>query len=324
MMAGSARATPAAHSISGHDYSAGFLFATALRTARCTNTRLKTDDAELTRVVFALTTIPSRVEMIEPVVSALLGDRQTRPADTVYLAIPPSIEQLPSWLNMLLVRPESNLRVLHMKADYGPASKVLAAVADGGETGRDTLLVYGDDDILYPPTILEQHLEAHRTAAPKTAFGTRRISVGEGARQQALLEATGTISLRASDVPAVGSAVFAIGDAAVDPSTAGTADACRLSDDFWVAHHLSLDGLRFELLPGCEYNFRRGVWPRSCGEPFEPVDSIGRIDALSQSRLHANGKLRERRGGDWREQLNRYVSCQRLLLDGPDAHSDLR
>lgn len=273
----------------------------------------------LDRVVFSLTTIPSRLDKIDIVLDQLLG--QSRRPDAVYLALPPSVGMLPGWLEERLGQ-HAELRVLWMEADYGPASKLLAAVVDGGERGENTLLVYGDDDILLPPTILERHREAHQRAAPvRAAFGTRRIELAGGTRRETLLEATGTISIRASDVPRPGhSKMFEVGDAAYSGGV-GKADACRLSDDYWLSHHLAAAGLSFELLPGCVYDYNRGEWPSSCGAPFEAVPAIENIDALSQALL-VGGQLQARGGGDWRAQLARYVECQSLLLQS-ESHGEL-
>jgi hypothetical protein len=97
-------------------------------------------------------------------------------------------------------------------------------VAEGGERSAGTLIIYGDDDVLSPPTIVAQHLAAQRAAAAPTAFGTRRISVGEGERREWLLEATGTISVRASAVPP---SAFSVGGVGVGEMHS----ACKLSDD---------------------------------------------------------------------------------------------
>ena len=149
-----------------------------------------TEQEEITRVVFSLTTIPKRVGLLKPQLDNLV-ENQTRPADAVYLAVGPEITALPAWLDLYdtTSRRPGVLRVLRMAADYGPASKLLACLVEGGERGRPgTLVVYGDDDIMYPATLLAHHLSAHRAAlaagggSVRVAFGSRRISIGEVCR----------------------------------------------------------------------------------------------------------------------------------------------
>eukprot|EP00928_Gymnodinium_smaydae_P045101 TRINITY_DN30106_c0_g2_i1.p1 TRINITY_DN30106_c0_g2~~TRINITY_DN30106_c0_g2_i1.p1 ORF type:complete len:311 (-),score=74.55 TRINITY_DN30106_c0_g2_i1:439-1371(-) len=264
------------------------------------------------RVVFALTTIKKRVEMVQPVLDQLV-EGQTFPPDAVYLALPPDVGELPEWLenyDASTKRP-GVLKVLRMEADYGPASKLLAALREGGlaKTHQDAIVIYGDDDVLYGNRIVEQHFVAQRGAVRPTAFGTRKIGVGSGEDRQELLEATGTISLRASAVP---EATYRVLDS---PPT------CFLSDDYWIARHLTQAGVQLELLPDCVYDFNSGRWPESCGTPFETVPHIENIDALSQTRLHDNGEVLHRSGGDWREQLQRYERCGDVIQALPPLTS---
>mmetsp|Transcript_13391 Transcript_13391/g.24635 ORF Transcript_13391/g.24635 Transcript_13391/m.24635 type:complete len:299 (-) Transcript_13391:10-906(-) len=255
------------------------------------------------RVVFSLTTLPRRIKHLKPVVDALV-EAQTQVADAVYLAVPPMKRKLPSWLeqyNQSSSRP-GLLRVLHMRADYGPASKLLAAVAEGQERGKNsTLIIYGDDDVLYSPQIIQQHVDAQRTAASPTAFGTRLIHIGEGRKRASLLEGVGSVSVRASYIS---DAFFRIVD---------TLDVCKLSDDYWISRHLTQSGVRLQTLPDCGYNFNTERWSPSCGQPFHHVDDIRHIDALSETVMAGDGSMSQRFGGDWRAQLKRYEDCQASL-----------
>lgn len=260
------------------------------------------NDASNLRVVFALTTINKRISQVKPVLDAIV-EGQTYPPDVVYLAVPPSVKMLPTWLlhyNETSKRP-GTLRILHMEADYGPASKLLAALAEGGERSPQTIIIYGDDDVICGNLVVEQHVQAQRSASVPTAFGSRKIGIGEGKRKEAVLEATGTISVRASSVPEV---VFDVRD--MQP-------ACRLSDDYWISHHLVSAGVALELLPRCQYDFYQNAWPATCGVPFHTVPSIEHLDALSATVLAADGTVAGRSGGDWREQLGRYTKCQQIL-----------
>ena len=259
-----------------------------------------------TRLVFSLTTTGRRISMIKPVIDAIV-EGQDRTPDAVYLAVPPDVTSLPEWLvkyNATSRRP-GILHVLHMAADYGPASKLLATLREGGERSAETVVVFGDDDILYGQKITELHHAAQTNARKPAAFGSRRIGIGSGSRREELLEATGSISLRASALP----------ESAFDVHR--QPDTCRLSDDYWLSHHLAGAGVALELLPRCVYNFNTGQWPQSCGSMRE-APGIGHIGALSKRGLAADGSVLGE-GGDWRDQLRRYELCQSVLFGGDAA-----
>ena len=256
-----------------------------------------------TRLVFSLTTTAARVSHIKVVIDALV-EGQRRPPDAVYLALGPSV-RLPHWLqwyNSTSKRP-GVLRVLRMQEDYGPASKLLAVVREGAERAARTIVVYGDDDIVYGDRITELHYRAQVGAQYPTAFGSRRIAIGEARTREPLLEATGTVSVRASFLP---EAAFGV---------ARQPDACRLSDDYWISHYLTAVGVSLSLLPRCTYNFNSNEWPRSCGK-FEPLPEVAQLGALSSRTLARDGTAGQG-GGDWRDQLKRYEVCQRHLRSNP-------
>lgn len=275
------------------------------------------------RLVVSLTTTRKRINQPEMKnVLRRLVEEQDRQPDKVILAVPPDVTELPAWLKAY--QNTSKVEVIGMKRDYGPASKVLAAMREGGETAASTVVVFCDDDIVYSQNITAMHWNAQVSVQLPSAFGSRRINVGG----EDILEATGTISIRASFLP---SAAFNIAD---EP------DVCRLSDDYWISHFLHQNGVALALLPGCQYHFgssfldvlgasnggkdagaigmsgkthqsrkdesdesssvaQRG-WPSTCGR-FEPIAAIGGLDALSS------------RDGDWRAQLRRYEKCQQHL-----------
>jgi hypothetical protein len=253
------------------------------------------------RLVFSLTTTQRRIHLIKRVLDTLV-EGQDHPAERVYLALPPGTT-VPAWLSnydATSKRP-GVLQVLHMQRDYGPASKLLAALREGGERAADTVVVFGDDDIHYGARINSLHWEAQAAAARPSAFGSRRIGIGSGTQHEELLEATGSVSLRASALPEAAFDIF------------GQPDACRLSDDYWLSHHLVAAGVALELLPACQYNFHTSTWPSSCGAGMAPAREIESIGALSARGLTADGQVLAH-GGDWRDQLKRYEVCQATLL----------
>lgn len=251
------------------------------------------------RLVFSLTTTAPRIKFIKPVLDAVVAG-QRRPPDAVYLAVPPGVQE-PDWLrsyNATSKRP-GVLRVLRMPRDYGPASKLLTVLRQGRERAASTVVVFGDDDIVYGDQITHLHYAAHAAARRPMAFGSRLIGIGEGEQREEILEATGTVSVRASALPA---AAFGV---VTQP------DACRLSDDYWISHHLTGAGVGFATLPACTYDFNSGAWPPSCGT-FAPLAHVAELGALSARTLAADGTA-AKGGGDWRDQLRRYDVCSQHL-----------
>eukprot|EP00939_MAST-03C_sp_MAST-3C-sp1_P003847 g3847.t1 len=232
------------------------------------------------RIVFSLTTTRERIGLIEEVLERIVDLQNPIRAHRVYLSVAKDVP-IPMWLSEYEVSHESTFKVLKMEKDYGPAAKILAAVREGQETLENTVIVFGDDDILLPPNLISMHWNAHAEKAkgdllrlktpsfsPPAAFGTRRITVDSEFGvdpPEDILEATGTISVRAS---------YLLQDERVF-EVANAPDACRLSDDYWVSTFLKRAGVRLELLPTCVYDFSSGRWPpRTCGEPFEAVPHI--------------------------------------------------
>ena len=130
-----------------------------------------------TRVVFSLTTTAARIDSIKPVLDAIV-EQQSRPVDRAYLALPPNVT-LPKWLqeyNSTSKRP-GVLRCLPMARDYGPASKLLAALREGGERDPSTVIIWGDDDVYYGSELVQLHLEAQERATVATAFAPRLVTL---------------------------------------------------------------------------------------------------------------------------------------------------
>mmetsp|Transcript_156532 Transcript_156532/g.300234 ORF Transcript_156532/g.300234 Transcript_156532/m.300234 type:complete len:361 (-) Transcript_156532:255-1337(-) len=260
---------------------------------------------EPTRVVFSLTTTKSRIDKVKPTLDSIM--QQTRLPDVVYLAVPPDVLELPQWLQEMLSSNSSKLKVLKMKKDYGPSSKLLATLREGSEHSPHTVIIYGDDDMLYGPRIVELHLEAQSQKLDSpTAFGTRRIAIGDEGfpNREQLLEATGSVSIRASAL--TDEKVFTVSE---------TPDACRLSDDYWISHFLLAAGVKLELLPTCQFDFVSGKWPQSCSQPFESIPEVQHIGALSETKLEEDGHG-HRYGGNWQDQLARYSQCQAIMHRG--------
>lgn len=111
------------------------------------------------RVLVTFTTLPSRIDRIRPMVESLR--RQTRRPDEVRLYLPPaSVRErapytVPGWLA------EAGVTVVRTERDWGPATKLLPCLIEGGHP--DDLLITVDDDVVY-----ERHLVEDLVAAAAT------------------------------------------------------------------------------------------------------------------------------------------------------------
>jgi hypothetical protein len=113
------------------------------------------------RVIASLTTLPDRINNLEPTLRSLL--RQTRPPDEVVVAVPEfSIRQQRGYILPKFLQRLERVRVLRCGADWGPATKFIPVIQEELSAGRgDTLLMVVDDDRSYPSDALETYLHFH-------------------------------------------------------------------------------------------------------------------------------------------------------------------
>ena len=132
------------------------------------------------RVVWTLTTTAARISYIKPVLDAVI-EQQSRPVDRAYLATPPNVTY-PQWLRKYdsTSRRPGVLHCLQMDKDYGPASKLLAVLREGGERDPATVVIWGDDDVYYGSELVALHLAAQAGATRMTAFAPRLVTLDRG------------------------------------------------------------------------------------------------------------------------------------------------
>jgi len=251
------------------------------------------------RVVFSLTTTARRLPRIKPALDSVVSEQSKRP-DAVYLSVGPEVKELPEWLQKDMRQGPGRgvLKVLRHPQDLGPGMKLLGGLREELAGGHnDTLIVYGDDDQLYGPNLLELHVERHRCmpAAQRKAFGARAIPAGKPL--MFILEATGGISVQAGHVP---EEAFKIGE---------SPDQCRFSDDYFFARALIKAGVQLEVMDECEMNWGTGKMSPRC--LHGGLADVAHTNALSDLQLGRHGKSFS---GDWRSQLRRYEECG-LALD---------
>lgn len=121
------------------------------------------------RIVISMTTIPARIDRIEPTIESL--SCQTRTPDCIYLAVPKKparedqkdlVYNIPPFLS------KYDVKIVHLKKDHGPICKLLGGIQS--ENDPDTCIVTVDDDIVYPPCFLEE-IEQHSRNYPNEAVG---------------------------------------------------------------------------------------------------------------------------------------------------------
>jgi hypothetical protein len=186
------------------------------------------------RIVVAMTTVPERSAMIEPVLRSLLD--QTVRADRVLLAWPdrsrrtgqsyPAPPPLPSGIELLPC------------ADQGPATKLLPAL----QAEPDAAIIVVDDDVVYPLDFIETLIVAHR-AHQRSAVGWRgwRLRPGTDGRDLKHVFATAVSQPTRVDV-LLGTWGYLIPPAALDNAVhdfAGWPHEVRWVDDIWISGHLA-------------------------------------------------------------------------------------
>jgi hypothetical protein len=124
--------------------------------------------SERRRLIVTLSTIPSRISRIGPVLESI--KRQTRKPDGIYVCIcsfcewEKSAYEVPEWLLK-----DDRVRLIVSLQDYGPASKLLGVL--GAETAPETRIVVVDDDWEYGPELLTR-LESKFDRHPGCAIGS--------------------------------------------------------------------------------------------------------------------------------------------------------
>ena len=104
------------------------------------------------RVVVALSTIPSRLRLLQPTLESLI-EHQLKKPDKVYLTLPKKQGfgkrknlkyKIPSFVRNYVK--QRKIMILNPEFDYGPISKVLYALE---MESYDTRIIYVDDDVTY-------------------------------------------------------------------------------------------------------------------------------------------------------------------------------
>jgi len=109
-------------------------------------------------LVITLSTVPPRFDKIGPTLNSLLA-QSVRP-DRIVVYVPERYNRFPDYDGRLPEVP-AGVEVARVATDYGPATKVLPALAD--YAGRDCDILFCDDDSIYPPGWAARYLKARET-----------------------------------------------------------------------------------------------------------------------------------------------------------------
>jgi hypothetical protein len=137
------------------------------------------------QVILSLTSIPPRFKYIQPVLHSLLN-KQTYAIHKLVLNIPahyhswPSTEALPAFFT------HPRILINRVCADDGPATKLLGTVSTYHKLLANKLLIYVDDDHVYPTHFVANHVLAHQVC-PRTVFAGRGSIYSAGIESRELI-----------------------------------------------------------------------------------------------------------------------------------------
>jgi len=126
------------------------------------------------RIVGSMTTLPSRISKIKPVIQSLI--KQRRSLDKIYINIPwKTLKGHKYIIPFFLSNMESNIIVINRCKDYGPITKLLPTLDK--ETDPDTYIItFDDDNIVHKDVvkIFEKKIKQY----PKTCLSFSGWNIG--------------------------------------------------------------------------------------------------------------------------------------------------
>lgn len=254
--------------------------------------------------IICLTSIPPRFAVLGPTLESLLA--QDLPPQEIRLHIPRRYRRFPEWDGRVPTVPRG-IHLVRCEEDFGPASKVLPAVAD--LAGQAVDLLFCDDDQRYPPgwhrqfalmrrlqpgkalaAIGHQHL---RLMAPPPGPRLQRPSRLELAVRDRLTEAAPGPEGRGPRYRRSGHANVLAGwaGAMVQP---GFFDAAVFDlppvlwavDDVWLSGHLARRGVPIWVQAGLTLPVSRGDAKRRAALADAVIDGHDRRSADAAAILH--------------------------------------
>ncbi|GMF11424.1 unnamed protein product [Phytophthora lilii] len=228
------------------------------------------------RIVFSFTTTPRGINEMRPTVDALVH-QEGDGFDVVYVVVPRmyrgDVVDVPKWLlddKTPLNRTDfrgipfatgkspyhEKLRLIVLDTDFGPASKVLGTLLV--EQDPDTIIVYGDDDRIYPTQLCERALH-YTHKFPKDAVAV----LGGWISAEDNLYCGRSLAVGVNSVSFVGGAggvavkrkFFGMEEATMPAfEITNMSKACYLGDDYYLSHLLSRNGVRRRIVSDSCWN----------------------------------------------------------------------
>lgn len=120
------------------------------------------------RVVVSYTTMPSRYDVLKKSISSIHS--QTYKVDAIYVAIPYRSKRLDKEYPPIPDDLASICSIVRTDIDYGPITKIYGALIS--EKDPNTVIISCDDDVGFPPNLIEILMKHHRSNPKDAICGT--------------------------------------------------------------------------------------------------------------------------------------------------------
>jgi hypothetical protein len=127
------------------------------------------------RVVASYTTLPSRYDVLKTSIASLKA--QTHKLDAIYVAIPHRATRLNKEYPPIPDDLAAMCTVVRVDTDYGPITKMYGALLM--ESDPETVIMSCDDDVFFPPEMVEKLL-SHQITHPNSAICGTGALLGRG------------------------------------------------------------------------------------------------------------------------------------------------
>ncbi len=235
------------------------------------------------RTVFTLSTIPSRIHHVRPVIEALLSSSLEPQA--VYLNVPvKSIREKTEYVipkELKDLEQSSNGRFIinrECKDDLGPITKLYPTLLR--ETDPDTVIIIADDDEMYPSRYHEELIDA-LVRYPKSAIAYRGFTgFSEKSGEPVWTTKNDTPEVIEGYTGMVFMRSF-FSDDFIPPSVDSP---CYFTDDIYVSAYLKDKGITRRTIDGIPMGSNKGMGNRMF--PMKSRNSIAAMNPLSEKNLY--------------------------------------
>jgi len=106
---------------------------------------------ENNKLIISLTTIPTRINKLEPVLYSLIN--QDLKADMIYINIPKKYKRFKECVkipNFIKEKFSKQVKIYYLDTDYGPATKFIGSLMNPDISRKDVLIITDDDIVKLP------------------------------------------------------------------------------------------------------------------------------------------------------------------------------